>query len=208
MFQQGKWWLVQACCPAGKLVSIRIGSRGPGPHILTKQCLVGVGSEPPLAFRLFLALAVATGLSGLPPNSLQIFYTFQQFFYFKNKLLFKSPKQSRRCRERLNCVAELRHLLAFVCRCHQRSSRRLLTNGYTKVSSTYSGSSPPLSHHLDFGRRPEKVYYTELLHPLYSSTYRIHLWGSARQIYSSILLQTALNKSTQTHRRCIIKLIF
>jgi hypothetical protein len=40
-------------------------------------------------------------------------------------------------------------------------------------------------------------------------SYDLSVWpGSARQIYGSILLQTAENKSTQARRQFIIKLIF
>jgi hypothetical protein len=82
---------------------VRKGTRNPGPHILAKQRLVGAGGEP-LSFSDFPQWRRRHNFWWRPSflrfwvfvfNSLYVFYTVWQLFYFK-KILSDTPKQ--RCK--------------------------------------------------------------------------------------------------------------
>ncbi len=89
-------------------------------------------------------------------------------FFTSKKNLSDSPKQSRQCQQKLNCVSECHKLLAFVCRhCQCSQCGRLFT--YDKTKTDPPSLLEANLHYLGSGRRPEKVHCRELLHTLYIS---------------------------------------
>jgi hypothetical protein len=88
-----------------RLISIRIWTKDTGQHILAKQRLIGVGSNP---FTTNEKLTMAPGNNfwrrqsfylGFWPrsycNCLQVFLPFRSFFTLKTNL-YNSPEQSRK----------------------------------------------------------------------------------------------------------------
>jgi hypothetical protein len=71
------------------LENLRINTRDPGQYMLVKQRLVGISCNP-FPFSVFLTMATClsgqrsvSSILGLAFNSLQILYTFQKHFDFK-----------------------------------------------------------------------------------------------------------------------------
>jgi hypothetical protein len=112
------------------LISIRICSRETRQHILLKQCLIGIGSDP-FTFSGVRAIgsdglfSSVLGLS-LILLSLSLFYHLKTFY-----ILLNAPKQSVNSEMAKNHVAKHCNLLAFVCHHrHWSFCRRLFAYVY------------------------------------------------------------------------------
>ncbi len=94
---------------------------------------------------------------------LQVFKSFMSSrnFYTSKTNLLVSLKQSCKCWQKLNHVAERRHHLVFVCSNRQCSEcSRLSRYGYTNMDYTSSGNNPTWCQHLDSARCTARWLHT------------------------------------------------
>ncbi len=75
-----------------------------------------------------------SSILGLVLNSLQVFFTFSNYFTSRTNLS-NTPQQSCKCRHQQNRIAECSHLLAFAsCHRHYNFCGRLFAYGYLNIS--------------------------------------------------------------------------
>ncbi len=159
------------------LFSIRICGIDPRQHILVKQRLIDIGSNPVAssekltvvpAKRFLVATVFLLRFWTSLQTVLKSFLLFSQLFYFKNKHLQLTLTVSQILR-RLKQRGEWCHLLAFVHRHrHWSFCGRLFAYSYTTHKDPHLlWKQTPSPSHLGSSRRPKKVHFTELPHTLY-----------------------------------------